>query len=219
VHLLDAVEDHAADESAGRFNRCVRPAPRPPAPGGSPTSWSGGRRRPGEAVLVDRALVDVLLGRELRSAVHRVLPEPAPEPAAVTVPAQRSGLLALLLAVLLSPAVFIGGSWGGGGWGPRRRRRYGGPRPIVRLPAARAVVRLPPGRSVLRSAARLQLLRQPGLQRLLLRQLLRQRLSGGRKTGRHLPSALPPSPSQHFDRGALVRAERRPRSRPWPAVR
>jgi hypothetical protein len=71
---------------------------------------------------VDRALVDVLLGHELRRAVHRVLPE-AVRPA---VPAQRSGLLALVLAVLLSPAVFIGGSWGGGSWGPRRRR-YGRP--------------------------------------------------------------------------------------------
>jgi len=135
VHLLDAVEDHAADEAAGRFNP-LRATGTPP---------DGARRLAdelvaevsaalAEAVLVDRALVDVLLGRELRSAVHRVLPEPAPEPAAVTVPAQRSGLLALLLAVLLSPAVFIGGSWGGGGWGPRRRRRYGGPRPMYGYP-------------------------------------------------------------------------------------
>jgi hypothetical protein len=65
----------------------------------------------------------VLLGHELRRAVHRVLPEPV----VPAVPTQRTGLLALLLAVLLSPAVFIGGSWGGGGWGPRRRRRFGGP--------------------------------------------------------------------------------------------
>ena len=126
VHLLDAVEDHAGDVAAGRFNPLQ-------ATGTSP---AGARRLADELVeevraalagasLVDRALVDELLGRELGRAVHRVLPGPAP----AHVPAQRSGLLALLLAVLLSPAVFIGGSWGGGSWGPRRRRRYGGPPP------------------------------------------------------------------------------------------
>ena len=128
VHLLDAVEDHAGDAAAGRFNPLQ-------ATGTSPAE---ARHLADDLVeevrtalagvgLVDRGLVDVLLGRELGRAVHRVLPAAPPEP--VHVPAQRSGLLALLLAVLLSPAVFIGGSWGGGGWGPRRRRRgYGRPR-------------------------------------------------------------------------------------------
>ena len=133
VHLLDAVEDHTADASAGRFNPLSATG----------TSAAGARRLADELVgevrsalagvrFADRSLVDVLLGRELDRAVHRVLPEPSTAP----VPVQRSGLLALLLAVLLSPAVFIGGSWGGGGWGPRRRRRYGGPPPGYGYPTA-----------------------------------------------------------------------------------
>ena len=124
VHLLDAVEDHAGDAAAGRFNPLQATG----------TSAAEARRLAdelvaevrtalGDAQLVDRALVDVLLGRELDRAVHRVLP------ATPSIPAQRAGLLALLLAVLLSPAVFIGGSWGGGSWGPRRRRRRYGPPP------------------------------------------------------------------------------------------
>ena len=131
VHLLDAVEDSAGDASAGRFNPLQATG----------TAAADARRLADELVeevraaladahLVDRALVDVLLGRELSRAVHRVLPETSPAP----VPVQRAGLLAVLLAVLLSPAVFIGGSWGGGGWGPRRRRRYGGPPPVYGYP-------------------------------------------------------------------------------------
>ena len=124
VHLLDAVEDHAGDAAARRFNPLQATG----------TSAAEARRLAdelvaevrtalGDAQLVDRALVDVLLGRELDRAVHRVLP------ATPSIPTQRAGLLALLLAVLLSPAVFIGGSWGGGSWGPRRRRRRYGPPP------------------------------------------------------------------------------------------
>jgi hypothetical protein len=133
VHLLDAVEDHASDTSAGRFNPLRATA----------TSATDARRLAGELVdevrsaladarFADRALVDVLLGRELDRAVHRVLPEPS----TASVPAQRAGLLAVLLAVLLSPAVFIGGSWGGGGWGPRRRRRWRGAPPGYGYPPA-----------------------------------------------------------------------------------
>ncbi len=131
VHLLDAVEDHAGDAAAGRFN------PLQATGTAAPDARRLADELVGEVVaalreadLVDRARVDVLLGAELGRAVHRVLPAPA----TVTVPAQRAGLLALLLAVLLSPAVFIGGSWGGGGWGPRRRRRFGGPPPMYGYP-------------------------------------------------------------------------------------
>ena len=139
VHLLDAVEDHAGDAAAGRFNPLLA----------TETLPAQARRLADELVaevdaalrdahLVDRALVDVLLGAELSRAVHRALPDAAPDTASdtapATVPAQRTGLLTLLLAVLLSPAVFIGGSWGGGSWGPRRRRRYGGPRPTYGYP-------------------------------------------------------------------------------------
>jgi hypothetical protein len=126
VHLLDAVEDHAGDADAGRFNP-LRATGTAPADARllADELVADVRTALGDAHLVDRALVDVLLGRELDRAVHRALPTPSAPP----VPAQRSGLLALLLAVLLSPAVFIGGSFGGGSWGPRRRRRRGGPPP------------------------------------------------------------------------------------------
>ncbi len=135
VHLLDAVEDRAADAAAGHFN-----------PLAATGTDDDGARTLAEALvadvqaalrraeLVDRALVDVLLGRELVRAVHRVLPQACPTSPAV--PAQRSGAGALLAAwALLAPAVFIGGwSSGGGGWGPRRRRRRGGPPPMYGYP-------------------------------------------------------------------------------------
>ena len=111
VHLLDAVEDHASDQASGRFNPLSA----------TQTSADGARRLAQELVeevrsaladarFAERTLVDVLLGGELDRAVQRVLPD---RPTA-SVPAQRTSLPALLLAVLLSPAVFIGGSWGGG---------------------------------------------------------------------------------------------------------
>ena len=142
VHLLDAVEDHGADLDAGRFNPLTATG----------TQAHEARRLADELVaevatalaeadLADRALVDVLLGRELAAAVSRVLPAACSSTACTTaaVPAQRTGgsaALASLLALwaLLAPAVFIGGSWGGGGWGGRRRRRYGGPRPMYGYP-------------------------------------------------------------------------------------
>jgi hypothetical protein len=142
VHLLDAVEDHASDAAAGRFNPLTATGTEPAA----------ARRLADELVdevraalvraeLADPALVEVLLGRELVAAVDRALPPLAPReccsaPAtgAPSVPEQRravSGLPALLLALwaLLAPLVFIGGSWGGGGWGPRRRPPRGWPPP------------------------------------------------------------------------------------------
>ena len=133
VHLLDAVEDHASDQASGRFNPLSA----------TQTSADGARRLARELVeevrsaladarFAERTLVDVLLGGELDRAVQRVLPD---RPTA-SVPAQRTSLLALLLAVLLSPAVFIGGSWGGGSWDPRRRRRFGGSRPTYGYPPA-----------------------------------------------------------------------------------
>ena len=122
VHLLDAVEDLEADLAAGHFN-----------PLAATGTHADAARRHAEALvaevaagladadLADRALVDVLLGDELRRAVHRVLPAAC----SAAVPAQRSatGAWASLVAVwvLLLNAVFIGGSWGGG-----RRRRYRG---------------------------------------------------------------------------------------------
>ena len=133
VHLLDAVEDHASDQAAGRFNPLSA----------TQTPPDGARQLAEELVeevrsalagaeFADRALVDVLLGGELARAVQRVLPDRPPP----SVPTQRTGVLALLLAVLLSPAVFIGGSWGGGSWGPRRRRRFGDSRPTYGYPPA-----------------------------------------------------------------------------------
>jgi hypothetical protein len=122
VHLLDAVEDRAADAAAGRFNPLSATgtddlAARALADHLVATVQSS----LASAELADRELVDVLLGRELRAAVHRVLP------AACTVPRQRAGGLAATLALwtALAPAVFIGGWSGGCGSGPRRRRRRG----------------------------------------------------------------------------------------------
>ena len=124
VHLLDAVEDRAADRAAGRFNPLEATG----------TEDDGARALADRLVaevataldrtdLADPALVDVLLRRELVRAVDRVLPPVTP----VCVPAQRrsgSPVVALAMATwaLLAPAVFVGGSYGGGGCGPRRRR-------------------------------------------------------------------------------------------------
>ena len=130
VHLLDAVEDHACDAAAGRFNPLTATGTEPPeARRLADALVAEVRTGLAQAELVDPALVEVLLGRELVAAVDRALP-PAQGSAccgAPTVPAQRSGtsgLLAVLVALwaLLAPAVFIGGSWGGGGWGGGRRR-------------------------------------------------------------------------------------------------
>ena len=151
VHLLDAVEDSAADLAAGRFNpltatRTEAPAARRLAD--ELVAEVGAAL--GEVELEDPALVEVLLGRELSAAVSRAFPgscgaecaaapAPATATAAAAVPAQRSGspsgVVALLMTLwaLLAPAVFIGGSWGGGSWGPRRRRSRG-PRPMYGYP-------------------------------------------------------------------------------------
>lgn len=134
VHLLDAVEDRCSDVASARFNPLETTA----------TDAAGARRLADElvgevrqalsgAALADRALVDVLLGRELTRAVSRVLPDPVrPVQPAQLVPRQRhpaSAAWAAALAAwsLLAPAVFVGGSWGGGSCGgPRRRRGYSG---------------------------------------------------------------------------------------------
>ncbi|MDQ3612045.1 MAG: hypothetical protein M4D85_10670, partial [Actinomycetota bacterium] len=126
VHLLDDVEDFQTDRAAGRFN---------------PLSATGtdvaAARALADALvaqigaslarahLVDRALVEVLLGTELTSAVHRAFPQ---HPAEQPIPAQREGergawAMAAAAWSLLAPAVIIGGGWGGGSWGGRRRRR------------------------------------------------------------------------------------------------
>ena len=144
VHLLDAVEDLDADARGGRFNPLTATGTDEPAAralAGALVSEVRGAL--GRAELVDRALVDVLLGRELDRAVHRVLPGPdAPcaAPAEPVVPAQRSGMPALALAAwaLVAPAVFVGGSYGGGSCGPRQRRYpprgYGGYGPAYGQP-------------------------------------------------------------------------------------
>jgi len=124
VHLLDAVEDREADRRAGRFNPLEATG----------TDEDGVRaladalvrqvqQSLAAAELADRALVDVLLGRELVQAVHRVLPRPACTPAAI--PQQRSATGALAVWALLMNVVFVGG-WGGSGCGPRGGRRYRG---------------------------------------------------------------------------------------------
>ena len=127
VHLLDAVEDHASDGEQGKFNPLA-------ATGTSAADARALADRLAaqvltaldEADLPDRALVDVLLGKELRAAVQRALP------AAVEVPEQRrggTGAFAATLAALtlLVPAVFIGGSSGScGGGGRRRGHGFGG---------------------------------------------------------------------------------------------
>lgn len=126
VHLLDAVEDHGADGAQDRFNPLAATA----------TSAADARaladRLAGQVLLEldaadlpDRALVDVLLGTELRAAVQRVLPP------VVAVPEQRrggTGAFAATLAALtlLVPAVFIGGTSGGCGGGRRRGHGFGG---------------------------------------------------------------------------------------------
>ena len=115
------------------------PAPPPSPPGRWPTASSRTCARPwASAELVDPALVEVLLGRELVAAVHRALPVAAPV-RADAVPAQRRGgtgsfAAAVALWSLAAPAVFVGGwSSRGGGCGPRRRprgrRRYDPYRP------------------------------------------------------------------------------------------
>ena len=133
VHLLDAVEDHASDAAAGRFNPLTAThTPPPEARLLADQLVAEVREALSQAELADPALVEVLLGRELVAAVDRALPRaPGQECCgAPSVPVQRngtSGLLALLVALwaLLAPAVFIGGSWGGG----RRRPPRGWPPP------------------------------------------------------------------------------------------
>ena len=126
VHLLDAVDDRAADRAAGRFNPLE-------ATGTDDTAARAfADRRVAEvaaaldrAELADPGLVDVLLRRELVRAVHRALPATA---ACGAVPRQRTatGALAAVTALwsLVAPAVIVGGSFGSGGCGGRRRRPY-----------------------------------------------------------------------------------------------
>jgi hypothetical protein len=130
VHLLDAVEDREADQRAGRFNALTATRT---TNGAAQQLAERLRTEVAQALshvdMVDRALVDVLLGRELTRAVHRVFPQPPSEGACATaLPHQRnpsllSGLATTLVSVLalLLPGVFVGGSWGGGGCRPRRR--------------------------------------------------------------------------------------------------
>ena len=75
----------------------------------------------------DVLLLSVLLGSELHAAVHRALPRPD----CPSLPPQReperggTGVFAATLAALtlIVPAVFIGGSYGGGTCGSGGRRR------------------------------------------------------------------------------------------------
>jgi hypothetical protein len=128
VHLLDAVEDHAQDAATARFN--------PLTATGTPAADARALADPlvvqiGDALdraeLPDRALVDVLLGKELRAAVQRALPAAVPVP----VPEPRrggTGAVAATVAALtlILPAVFVGGSYGRCGGGRRRRQGFGG---------------------------------------------------------------------------------------------
>jgi hypothetical protein len=130
VHLLDAVEDLHEDERSGAFNPLVATGTdEPVARALAADLVAQVRRSLHRAELVDRALVDVLLGRELERAVHRVLPGPDAPCAAVPAqraPQRRTSTAALAAWAMLVPAVFVGGSYGGG-CGPRRPRRgYGG---------------------------------------------------------------------------------------------
>ena len=121
VHLLDAVEDHAADVSAGQFNPLVATGTDAVAARALAEALVADVSRALDRVVMsDPALARVLLGEELKAAVHRALPQP------VVVPVQRApalGVLSSLMALWMSltAAVFIGGSWGPR---PRRRRRY-----------------------------------------------------------------------------------------------
>lgn len=133
VHLLDAVDDRVEDAEAGRFNPLVASATR-----ADDARALAGRlvaeveAALAEAELTDRTLTDVLLGSELHAAVHRALPPPD----CPALPQQReperggTGAFAATLAALtlLVPAVFVGGSYGGGTCGSsgRRRRGFGG---------------------------------------------------------------------------------------------
>lgn len=122
VHLLDAAEDRGADAAAGRFNPLTATGTGDAAARALAQRLLGRIDRAlNEAAFADRALVDVLLGREPERAVHRVLG------GCVSVPGQRAPSSAGLLAAmaLLLPAVFIGGTSGGCGGGGRRRSRYG----------------------------------------------------------------------------------------------
>ncbi|MCA1710313.1 MAG: DUF5685 family protein [Actinobacteria bacterium] len=113
VHLLDAVEDLAADAAAGHFNPLTATG----------TDEAGARAVADQLAaevaaayarveVADGALAEVLLGREVRAAVERVLPTP------VEIPAQRGGTTAgLAVWALMLNAVFVGGSWGSGGRG------------------------------------------------------------------------------------------------------
>ncbi|HEY0560431.1 MAG TPA: DUF5685 family protein [Frankiaceae bacterium] len=135
VHLLDAVQDRTADRAAGRFNPLeVTGTDDPAAAALAHELLAEVGRALGETAFADAELADVLLGRELRRAVHRVLPDHEATCCrpAVAVPAQRRGgsvlaplgALAALWGLLLT-AVFGGGFRGGGGCGPRGGR-YGG---------------------------------------------------------------------------------------------
>jgi hypothetical protein len=143
------------------------------------------QRALGQAELEDPALVDVLLGKELRAAVQRAFPVRLP------VPQQReagAGSWAAAVAALscCCPPCSSAAASARGGCGPRRRRYRMGGYPVTTSTATTApaavrasAVRLSQRRAVLRSDAGVQLLCEPRLQRLLLRQRLRRRLSTG----------------------------------------
>ena len=125
VHLLDAVEDHAQDADDAKFNPLAATAtPAADARALADRLVAQVADALDRAELPDRALVDVLLGTELKAAVQRALPP------AVAVPEQRrggTGAFAATLAALtlLVPAVFVGGSYSSCGNGGRRRRGQG----------------------------------------------------------------------------------------------
>lgn len=133
VHLLDAVEDWAADAEAGRFNPLRATG----------THCDEARAVAGrlheqitaalaEAAFVDGALVEGLFGGEFARSIRRSFPAlPAAEPlvAAPAVPQQRSGsatgATGLVAAGLATWALASAGVFGGG-WVGRRRGGFGG---------------------------------------------------------------------------------------------
>jgi hypothetical protein len=131
VHLLDAVEDRQADRAAGRFNPLEATGTDDAAAHALAMALVAEVRQSlSRAELADGALAQVLLGRELVRAVHRVLPTSASPCSGAAVPEQRAraGSVTAVLSVwaLLINAVFVGGRCGGGGCGPRSGHPYAG---------------------------------------------------------------------------------------------
>jgi hypothetical protein len=121
LHLIDAERDRAADAAAGKFNPLERTGTTTrEAQDLADTLVTRISQALDRTEFLDRALVDVLFGKELRRAVDRIFPmRPAcshRHPAQAGIPRQRGYVGAPVLTILaaLLPAVFVGGGWGGG---------------------------------------------------------------------------------------------------------